>query len=179
MSATFYYLLPDLKKFSDRRGQRKLDKRISLAKRSIFNDRFDEIKPLFRAEKGFNRDDFARDYHTSDEAIQNYIIATQNFGNEIQDSIDSIFEKPSSRYSNNIAARNTILRHQSDLLLDKKEDSLKYGRVPQGLLLSDKKKFSATNPVLFKQLNLSSEKLDEDIKKVLENKDNETVARRD
>ena len=111
------------------------------------------------------------------KAIQNYIIATQNFGNEIQDSIDSIFEKPSSRYSNNIAARNTILRHQSDLLLDKKEDSLKYRRVPQGLLLSDKKKFSATNPVLFKQLNLSTEKLDEDIKKVLENKDNETVAR--
>ena len=62
MSATFYYLLPDLKNFQDKRGQRKLDKRISLAKRSIFNNRFDKIKPLFRAEKGFNRDDFARDY---------------------------------------------------------------------------------------------------------------------
>ena len=101
--------------------------------------------------------------HTSDEAIQNYIIATQNFGNEIQDLIDSIFEKPSSRYSNNIAARNTILRHQSDLLLDKKDDSLKYGRVPQGLLLSEK--IFSNQSFLFKQLNLLSEKIDEGIKK--------------
>ena len=31
MSVTFYYSLPDLKNILDRRGQKKLDKKISLA----------------------------------------------------------------------------------------------------------------------------------------------------
>ena len=91
-------------------------------------------------------------YQTSDENVQNYIIATQNFGFEIEDAIEGIFSKPSDRGPSNIAARTTIQRHESNLLKDQEDDSLKYGRTPIGLLLSKKKKFFATNPVLHKQL---------------------------
>ena len=88
-------------------------------------------------------------------------------------AINQIFTKPSNQFPSNIAARNTIVRHESDLLLNKEDDLLKDGRMPHRLLLSKKKKFYANNPVLWKQLTKTEKKkkdLDDSMFRYFQNK---------
>ena len=61
------------------------------------------------------------------------------------------------------------------MLTEKEGDSLKYGRRPQSLLLSKKKKIFATNLVLHKQLTereCKKKSLDESMLKFFENQTN-------
>ena len=169
-----YYLLPHFKRVKDSKGTTKVDNRLKLFRKNIFGDRLNFLRPLL-PEKRVLRDQLAEEYQTTNENVQDYILATKNFGPEIEDAIEGIFEKPSNQYPSNIAARNTILRHQSDLLTEKEDDSLKDGRTPQSLLLSKKKKFFATNPVLHKQLTEIERKkksLDKSMLKFFENQTN-------
>ena len=114
--------------------------RIKLFRKNIFGDRLNSLRTLL-PEKTALRKDIVEEYQTSNENVQNYIITTKNFGPETENVIKGIFSKPSNRGPSNIAARTTILRHASDLLKDREDDSLKYGHMPIGLLLSKKKKF--------------------------------------
>ena len=146
-----YYLLPHFKRVKDRKGTVQAvaaNNRLKLFRKNIFGDRLNSLHPLL-PETTALRAELAEEYQTSDENVQNYIIATQNFGPEIEDAIEGIFAKPSDRGPNNIAARSTILRHESDLLTEKEDDSLKYGRMPQSLLLAKKKKFFCHESCLY------------------------------
>ena len=169
-----YYLLLHFTRISNKQGAPLANDRIKLFRKNIFGDRLNALRTLL-PEKTALREDIAEEYQTSDENVQNYIIATQNFGPEIEDAIEGIFSKPSNRGPSNIAARTTILRHESDLLKDREDDSLKYGRTPIELLLSKKKKFFATNPILHKQLTEVEQKkksLDESMLKFYQNFNN-------
>ena len=75
-----------LTKVSDAKGKNKFDNKIKLYRQSIFGDRYNELKPILSNNKQRLREDLAKEYHTTDENVQNFILATQNFGEDIDDS---------------------------------------------------------------------------------------------
>ena len=73
---------------SDAEGKKKIDNKIKLYRRSVFGDGYNELKPILSSDKQGLRIDLAEEYYTTNENVQNFILATQTFDKDIDDAIN-------------------------------------------------------------------------------------------
>ena len=130
----------------------KHNKKINIGKRKV---RFNGPTYQFPIQKPSEYDDFLDQIPEKDNDIRNYLIATQYFGNEVQNGLDNII-------TNEGKLSSAAFRLASDL----PSTGILKNKAAQSYFFDNRRKFEGKNPILMRQNIFSNVRVDDNIPKL-------------